>query len=61
MMCKSSKPIQMSNGVVMPPIVQTTNWQIYEQMSALVEEGLRVGFRAFDTARVVAESIVWRP
>ena len=35
----------------MPPIVQTTNWQNYEQMSALVAEGLRVGFRAFDTAR----------
>lgn len=51
MICKSSKTIQMSNGVVMPPIVQTTNWQNYEQMSALVAEGLRVGFRAFDTAR----------
>lgn len=44
-------PIELSNGVFMPPIVQTTNWQNYEQMSALVEEGLRVGFRAFDTAR----------
>lgn len=43
--------VVLSNGVRMPPLVQTTNWQNYEQMSALVEEGLRVGFRAFDTAR----------
>ena len=35
----------------MPPIVQTTNWQDYGQMSVLVAEGLKVGFRAFDTAR----------
>lgn len=43
--------VQLSNGVRMPPLVQTTNWQNYRQMSELVEEGLRVGFRAFDTAR----------
>ena len=48
-----SNPIDLilSNGVKMPPIVQTTNWQNYEQMSNLVCEGLKVGFRAFDTAR----------
>lgn len=43
--------VVLPNGVIMPPLVQTTNWQNYEQMSALVTEGLRVGFRAFDTAR----------
>lgn len=43
--------VMLSNGVRMPALVQTTNWQNYEQMTALVEEGLRVGFRAFDTAR----------
>lgn len=43
--------ILLSNGVEMPPLIQTTNWQNYEQMTALVTEGLRVGFRAFDTAR----------
>ena len=43
--------VSFSNGVRLPPLVQTTNWQDYEQMSALVTEGLRVGFRAFDTAR----------
>ena len=43
--------VVLPNGVKMPPLVQTTNWQNYEQMSALVAEGLRVGFRAFDTAR----------
>lgn len=51
MSCSSGIQIRLSNGVCMPPIVQTTNWQNYEQMSALVAEGLRVGFRAFDTAR----------
>lgn len=45
------KPILLSNGVQMPPLVQTTNWQNYKEMTALVTEGLKVGFRAFDTAR----------
>lgn len=46
-----AQTVNLSNGIVMPPLVQTTNWQDYEQMSALVTEGLKVGFRAFDTAR----------
>ena len=51
----------LSNGISMPSIVQTTNWQNYEQMSLLVEEGLKVGFRAFDTARdYMNEPIVGR-
>lgn len=43
--------IKLNNGVMMPPIVETTNWMDYPQMKALVTEGLKVGFRAFDTAR----------
>lgn len=43
--------IKLSNGVMMPPIVETTNWMDYPQMKTLVTEGLKVGFRAFDTAR----------
>lgn len=43
--------IKLSNGVEMPPIVETTNWMDYPQMKTLVTEGLKVGFRAFDTAR----------
>ena len=45
------KPIILSNGVEMPPIVETTNWMDYPQMKELVTAGLKVGFRAFDTAR----------
>lgn len=44
-------PIVLSNGVQMPPIVETTNWMGYEQMNELVTAGLKIGFRAFDTAR----------
>ena len=43
--------IKLSNSVEMPPIVETTNWMDYPQMKTLVTEGLKVGFRAFDTAR----------
>ena len=43
--------ITLSNGVEMPPIVETTNWMNYLQMKELVSAGLKVGFRAFDTAR----------
>jgi len=43
--------IKLHNGVEMPLIVETTNWMDYPQMKTLVTEGLKVGFRAFDTAR----------
>lgn len=36
---------------MMPPIVETTNWMDRPTMRRLVGAGLRVGFRAFDTAR----------
>ena len=53
--------IILSNGVEMPPIVETTNWMDYPQMKTLVTEGLKVGFRAFDTARAYGnEHIVGR-
>jgi methylglyoxal/glyoxal reductase len=43
--------ILLSNGVEMPPIVETTNWMDYPTMKKLVTAGLQIGFRAFDTAR----------
>ena len=43
--------ILLSNGIEMPPIVETTNWMDYPVMKKLVTAGLRIGFRAFDTAR----------
>lgn len=43
--------LKLTNGVLMPPIVQATNWMGYEQMKELVTAGLKIGYRAFDTAR----------
>lgn len=43
--------IILSNGVEMPPIVETTNWMDYPTMKKLVSVGLGIGYRAFDTAR----------
>lgn len=43
--------IILSNGVEMPPIVETTNWMDYPVMKKLVTAGMQIGFRAFDTAR----------
>ena len=43
--------ILLSNGIEMPPIVETTNWMDYPVMKKLVTAGLQIGFRAFDTAR----------
>lgn len=45
------KDIILSNGVKMPPIVETTNWMDYPLMKQQVTAGLKIGFRAFDTAR----------
>lgn len=50
--------IILSNGVEMPPIVETTNWMDYPQMKTLVIEGLKVGFRAFDTARAYGNEYI---
>lgn len=43
--------IVLSNGVKMPPIVETTNWMDYPLMKQQVTAGLKIGFLAFDTAR----------
>lgn len=43
--------VSLSNGVKMPSIVMSTNWMGYKEMKAVVSEGLRCGYRAFDTAR----------
>ncbi len=45
------KKIRLCNGVEMPSIVEATNWMDYSQLKEIVSEGLKAGFRAFDTAR----------
>lgn len=45
------KKIKLYNGVEMPPIIMATNWMDYSTMKKIVSAGLRIGFRAFDTAR----------
>lgn len=35
----------------MPPIIMSTNWMDYHTMKEVVSAGLRIGYRAFDTAR----------
>lgn len=35
----------------MPPIIMSTNWMDYSTMKKLVTIGLKIGYRAFDTAR----------
>ena len=43
--------IQFHNGIEMPPIIMSTNWMDYPTMKNVVSAGLKIGFRAFDTAR----------
>ena len=43
--------IQLSNGVQMPCMVMSTNYMDYLLMKKVVTAGLKLGFRAFDTAR----------
>lgn len=45
------KNIKFHNGVEMPPIIMSTNWMDYSTMKKIVSTGLRIGYRAFDTAR----------
>lgn len=45
------KNIKFHNGIEMPPIIMSTNWMDYPTMKELVSFGLKIGFRAFDTAR----------
>lgn len=43
--------IKFHNGVEMPPIIMSTNWMDYPTMKKVVNAGLQIGYRAFDTAR----------
>ena len=43
--------IKFYNGIEMPPLIMSTNWMDYKQMKEVVTAGLKIGFRAFDTAR----------
>lgn len=43
--------IKLHNGIEMPPIIMSTNWMDYPTMKEVVTAGLKIGFRAFDTAR----------
>lgn len=43
--------IKLHNGIEMPPLIMSTNWMDYDQMKKVVSAGLKIGFRAFDTAR----------
>lgn len=40
-----------SNGVKMPSLIISTNWMDYPTMKSVVSAGLKIGYRAFDTAR----------
>ena len=43
--------LKLSNGVEMPIMVMSTNYMDYPLMKRVVSAGLRIGYRAFDTAR----------
>ena len=55
------KTTKLSNGVEMPSIIMATNWMDYPQLKEVVKAGMKIGYRAFDTARDYGnESIVGR-
>lgn len=43
--------IKFHNGIEMPPLIMSTNYMDYPLMKKVVTAGLKIGFRAFDTAR----------
>lgn len=43
--------IKLSNGIQMPCVIMSTNWMDYPVMKKVVTVGLKLGYRAFDTAR----------
>lgn len=43
--------ITLANGVKMPALVMSTNYMDYPLMKKVVTAGLKIGYRAFDTAR----------
>lgn len=46
-----TKTTKLSNGVEMPSIIMATNWMDYPQLKEVVKAGMKIGYRAFDTAR----------
>lgn len=45
------KYMTLSNGIEMPTIIMSTNHMDYNKMKEVVMAGLKIGYRAFDTAR----------
>lgn len=45
------KKLILHNGVEIPSMIMSTNRMDYEDMKKIVFAGLKIGFRAFDTAR----------
>lgn len=45
------KKLILHNGVEIPSMIMSTNRMDYEDMKKIVLAGLKIGFRAFDTAR----------
>lgn len=43
--------LELYNGVKMPCVVMSTNYMNYQEMTTVVRAGLKLGYRAFDTAR----------
>jgi diketogulonate reductase-like aldo/keto reductase len=55
------KTVKLSNGIEMPALIMSTNWMDYSTMKVVVTAGLKIGYRAFDTARdYMNEPIVGR-
>ena len=45
------REVILSNGLKMPPLIVATNWMDYPKLKEVVSAALKIGFRAFDTAR----------
>lgn len=43
--------VSLHNGAKMPALIMSTNWMDYPTMKKVVTAGLKIGYRAFDTAR----------
>ena len=45
------RTIKFHNGIEYPPIIMSTEWMDYSLMKKNISTALKIGFRAFDTAR----------
>lgn len=45
------RDVILSNGIRMPALIVATNWMDYPKLKEVVTAALKIGFRAFDTAR----------